>query len=104
VASIFGIVSLIFWSVTIIVNVTYAVRPFDDDDSRVGTMLPVPTTGDGALIEPRGCNRWQLVANPTASKTAEISEKRWRGLPRKRGWKRRGARRKPDPAGLIKPL
>jgi hypothetical protein len=51
----------------VIVTVTYAVKPFADDDGRVSAMLPLPTTNDGAFVEPRGCNRSQLVANPTPS-------------------------------------
>jgi len=64
--SIFGIVSLIFWSATVVVIVTYAVKPFADDDGRVSAMLPLPTTNDGAFVEPRGCNRSQLVASEPA--------------------------------------
>ena len=45
----------------VIVTVTYAVKPFADDDGRVSAMLPLPTTNDGAFMEPRGCNRSQLA-------------------------------------------
>ena len=35
-------------------------------------------------MEPRGCNRWQPVANPMALKVAETSENRCRGCNRLR--------------------
>src|SRR5262245_21825234 len=41
-------------------------------------LLPQLTTNDGAFTEPRGGKRWQLVANPKRSKTAETSENRCR--------------------------
>jgi hypothetical protein len=41
---------------------------------------PDQTTTDGAFMEPCGCNRWQPVANRTASKPADIRENRCRRL------------------------
>src|SRR5437763_10596833 len=43
-------------------------------------LLPEQTTKDGAFMEPRGCNRWQPVANPPASRTAETRENSCRSL------------------------
>src|SRR4029453_15929429 len=45
------------------------------------SLLPWQTTKAGAFMEPCGCNRWQSVANPAASRTAETRENRCRGLP-----------------------
>jgi hypothetical protein len=36
-------------------------------------------TNDGALVEPRGCNRWQSVANRIGAEAAKTSENRCRG-------------------------
>src|SRR6266516_789748 len=41
---------------------------------------PEQTTEDGAFMEPRGCNRWQPVANRPPPKTLETSENRCRRL------------------------
>ncbi len=45
------------------------------------SLLPRLVTRDGALMEPRGCKRWQTVANPRRPKTAKTSENRCRELP-----------------------
>src|SRR5205823_1165231 len=37
--------------------------------------------GDGAFMKPRGCNRWQSVANHAAAKAAETSENCCHGVP-----------------------
>jgi hypothetical protein len=37
-------------------------------------MSPPQTTKDGAFMEPRGCNRWQSVANPIGSEPAKTGE------------------------------
>src|SRR5439155_17847672 len=41
---------------------------------------PGKTTKDGAFMEPRGCNRWQSVANRIGAEAAKTSENRIRGL------------------------
>jgi hypothetical protein len=43
-------------------------------------LSPCLTTNDGAFMEPRGCNRWQSVANRIGSEAAKTSEIRCRGL------------------------
>src|SRR6266496_3527985 len=37
--------------------------------------------GDGAFMEPRGCNRWQPAANRPEAETAKTSENRCHRLP-----------------------
>src|SRR6266511_4120331 len=52
------------------------------------------TTGDGAFMEPRGCNRWQSVANRIGAEGAKTSENRCRGLrpvADRSAWLRRGS-------------
>jgi len=65
--------------------------------------VPGPTE-DGAFMEPRGCNRWQSVANGHRRKSAEVSQSRCRGLrPVALGdtWKGGGRRSSPS-EGYIK--
>jgi hypothetical protein len=57
----------------------------DDLTGRAPSHSRLPHTGpasitDGAFMEPSGRNRWQPVANGAAAKTAQIGEKRCRGL------------------------
>ena len=42
--------------------------------------LDIRQTADGAFMEPRGCNRWQLVANAIVPETVETSEIRCHAL------------------------
>jgi hypothetical protein len=43
--------------------------------------IQIPATKDGAFMEPRGCNRWQSVANLIGVEAAQTSEIRCYRLP-----------------------
>src|SRR5436190_21977012 len=50
--------------------------------SRESPRLRRHTPPGGAFMEPRGCNRWQSVANRLSAETAETRQNRCRGCDR----------------------
>src|ERR671937_2415374 len=56
------------------------IRPLLHNWALESESSPVQATEDGAFMEPRGCNRWQSVANRIGAEAAETSQNRCRRL------------------------
>jgi hypothetical protein len=64
--------------------------PLNADRRRVArqgrSMLSEETTKDGAFMEPRGCSRWQPLANRVVAISPKTSENRCRPLRSVAAW------------------